>query len=165
MAEEKKKSFDIMQKHIQNLLKNPPHLLKNFHYDDVLAFIEMGEEITFLKDEVIITDNEEVNSAYLVAAGSLSVWKENICIKTLGEKEFLGETYLFSKNNRIAKVTSNQKSVLLKFDRYNSLQYFSQRPEKLFNIFTKNIIEIQQEKISKMNFQLFTLRKEIGDDK
>ncbi|NBC27703.1 MAG: cyclic nucleotide-binding domain-containing protein [Bacteroidetes bacterium] len=165
MTEEKRSGSDMMQRHIQELLKHPPRLFKNFHYDDVLAFIQTGVEISYAKDDIIIREDEQVNAAYLVASGSLSVWKEDIRLKTLGEKDFLGETYLFSKNNRIAKITSDTPSILLKFDRYNSLNYFSQRPEKLFNIFTKNIIEIQQEKISNMNSQLFALKKQIADDK
>lgn len=154
-----------MQKHLRELLKDPPHLLKNFHYEDVLAFLELGEEIRFVEGDVIIKEDEYVNSAYLIAEGKVSIWKENIQLATLEKRNFMGETFLFSKNNRLAKVACEEDCILLKYERYMALNYFRKRPEKLFNIFTKNIIEIQQNKISNMNFQLFTLKKKFLDDK
>lgn len=154
-----------MQKHLRDLLKDPPHLLKNFHYEDVLAFLELGEQMRFIEGDTIINEDELVNSAYLIASGKVSIWKENIQLATLDNKNFLGETFLFSKNNRLAKVTCEEDCILLKYDRFVALNYFRKRPEKLFNIFTKNIIEIQQNKISNMNSQLFALKKRILDDK
>lgn len=165
MDEQKKFQSDIMQKHLRDLLKDPPHLLKNFHYEDILAFLELGEETRFVEGDTIISEDEYVNSAYLVASGKVSIWKENIQLATLETNSFLGETFLFSKNNRMARVTCEEDCILLKYERYMALNYFRKRPEKLFNIFTKNIIEIQQNKISSMNLQLFTLKKRILDDK
>ncbi len=163
MKEEK--HSNIMQKHLRELLKDPPHLLKNFHYEDVLAFLELGEEIRFVEGDVIIKEDDFVNSAYLIAEGKVSIWKENIQLATLDKRNFMGETFLFSKNNRLAKVSCEEDCILLKYERYMALNYFRKRPEKLFNIFTKNIIEIQQSKISTMNSQLFALKKRILDDK
>jgi len=165
MEEEKRNGSDIMQKHLRDLLKDPPHLLKNFHYEDTLAFLELGEQIRFVEGDTILREDEYVNSAYLIATGKVSIWKENIQLATLEKKNFLGETFLFSKNNRLAKVTCEEDCILLQYDRYETLNYFRKRPEKLFNIFTKNIIEIQQNKISGMNSQLFALKKRILDDK
>lgn len=154
-----------MQKHLRDLLKDPPHLLKNFHYDDILAFLQLGEEIRYVAGDTIIDQDEYVNSAYLIASGKVSIWKESIQLAILEEKSFLGETFLFSKNNRLAKVKCEEDCILLKYERYQTLNYFRKRPEKLFNIFTKNIIEIQQSKISSMNYKVFTLKKRILDDK
>jgi len=78
---------------------------------------------------------------------------------TLAGGDFIGETFLFSKNNRMARVVATKECVLLRFERYEVLNYFRRKPEKLFNIFTKNIIEIQQRKISNMNVQLLKLKK------
>lgn len=165
MEEDKRNGSDIMQKYMRDLLKDPPHLLKNFHYEDTLAFLKLGEQIRFVEGDTIIREDEYVNSAYLIASGKVSIWKENIQLATLDERNFLGETFLFSKNNRLAKVTCEEDCILLMYDRYDTLNYFRKRPEKLFNIFTKNIIEIQQNKIANMNSQLFALKKRILDDK
>lgn len=150
--------------YIRRFLKEPPLLLRNFHYEDIMGFLNMGVEERFLKDEVIINEEEYVNSAYLIAEGKVAIWKDNIQLAVLSEGNFLGETFLFSKNNRMAKVISDGESVLLRFERYEALNFFRKKPEKLFNIFTRNIIEIQQKKISNMNIQLLQLKKRLLND-
>jgi CRP-like cAMP-binding protein len=149
---------------MRKFLKEPPLLLKNFHYEDVLAFLQMGMEERFLPGDTIVSEEEVVNSAYLIAEGKVSIWKDNIELANLTEGNFIGETFLFSKNNRMAKVTSEGESILLKYERYDVLNFFRKRPEKLFNIFTKNIIEIQQKKVHNMNVQLISLKKRLLGD-
>lgn len=155
---------DVMPDYIKKFLKEPPLLLKNFHYEDVLEFLQMGKEERYLNDEVVLNESEYVNCAYLVAEGRVCIWKDNIQLASLGEGNFLGESFLFSKNNRMAKVTADADCILLRYDRYDALNFFRKKPEKLFNIFTKNIIEIQQRKISNMNVQLLNLKKRLLND-
>lgn len=150
--------------YLRRLIKEPPVLLKNFHYEDVMDFLSIGLEERFLKDDIIINESEYVNSAYLIASGRVSVWKENIQLAVLDEGNFLGETFLYSKNNRMAKVIAEDESTLLRFERYETLNFFRKKPEKLFNIFTRNIIEIQQKKINNMNIQLLQLKKRLLND-
>lgn len=157
-------SRDSAPDYIRRFLKKPPLLVKNFHYDDVMEFLNIGVEERYLKDELILKESEYVNSAYLIVEGKVSIWKDNIQLTVLNEGNFLGETFLFSKNNRMAKVLSEGESVLLRFERYDALNYFRKKPEKLFNIFTRNIIEIQQKKISNMNVQLLQLKKRLLND-
>ena len=157
-------SGEQMSEYIKKFLKEPPLLLKNFHYEDVLEFLQLGDEERFQPDDIILNESEYVNSAYLVAEGRVAIWKDNIQLATLSEGNFLGEAFLFSKNSRMAKVTSEGESVLLRYERYEALSFFRKKPEKLFNIFTKNIIEIQQRKISNMNVQLLNLKKRLLND-
>ena len=153
-----------MSEYIKKFLKEPPLLLRNFHYEDVLEFLQLGVEERYVTDDVILNESEYVNSAYLVADGKVTIWKDNIQLATLSEGNFLGEAFLFSKNSRMAKVTSEGDSILLRYERYDALNFFRKKPEKLFNIFTKNIIEIQQRKISNMNVQLLNLKKRLLND-
>ncbi len=164
MSTENESSGDLMSDHIKKFLKEPPLLLKNFHYEDVLEFLELGLEERFQSDDIILNESEYVNSAYLVAEGKVAIWKDNIQLATLSDGNFLGEAFLFSKNNRMAKVTAEGDCVLLRYERYEALNFFRKKPEKLFNIFTKNIIEIQQRKISNMNVQLLNLKKRLLND-
>ncbi len=164
MSTENESSGDLMSDHIKKFLKEPPLLLKNFHYEDVLEFLELGIEERFQSDDIILNESEYVNSAYLVAEGKVAIWKDNIQLATLSDGNFLGEAFLFSKNNRMAKVTAEGDCVLLRYERYEALNFFRKKPEKLFNIFTKNIIEIQQRKISNMNVQLLNLKKRLLND-
>ncbi|MCC5912869.1 MAG: cyclic nucleotide-binding domain-containing protein [Balneolaceae bacterium] len=152
---------DPLPIYIQNLLKTPPHLLKSFHYEDVKSFLELGVEKRFREGEVVVNENDQVNAAFLVAHGKVGIWKDQIQLAVLDEGSFLGETFLFSKQNRLAKVVCEQKTILISFERYDVLNFFRKKPEKLFNIFTKNIIEIQQFKINNMNDQLLNLKKRL----
>lgn len=157
-------SKEWMAEYIKKFLKEPPLLLKNFHYEDVLEFLQLGIEEKFHSDDIILNESEYVNSAYLVAEGKVAIWKDNIQLATLSEGNFLGEAFLFSKNSRMAKVTAEGECILLRYERYEALNFFRKKPEKLFNIFTKNIIEIQQRKISNMNIQLLNLKKRLLND-
>lgn len=157
-------SGESTPEYIKRFMKEPPNLLKNFHYEDVMEFLSMGAEECYETDDVVLNEAEYVNSAYLVAEGKVAIWKDGIQLATLSEGNFLGEAFLFSKNNRMAKVTSEGKSILLRYERYETLNFFRKKPEKLFNIFTKNIIEIQQKKISNMNVQLLNLKKRLLND-
>jgi CRP-like cAMP-binding protein len=157
-------SKEWMADYIKKFLKEPPLLLKNFHYEDVLEFLQLGIEEKFQADDIILNESEYVNSAYLVAEGKVAIWKDNIQLATLSEGNFLGEAFLLSKNSRMAKVTAEGECILLRYERYEALNFFRKKPEKLFNIFTKNIIEIQQRKISNMNIQLLNLKKRLLND-
>ena len=157
-------SGEWMADYMKKFLKEPPLLLKNFHYEDVLEFLQLGIEERFKADDIVLNESEYVNSAYLVAEGKVAIWKDNIQLATLSEGNFLGEAFLFSKNSRMAKVTSEGPCILLRYERYEALNFFRKKPEKLFNIFTKNIIEIQQRKISNMNIQLLNLKKRLLND-
>ena len=157
--------MDMMPSYLRKLLKEPPHLLKNFHYEDVLAFLQMGEEQRYVNEDLVLVEDDHVTSAFLVADGKVSVWHDNIELATLEAGSFLGETFLFSKHTRMARITADEDCILLKFERYDVLNYFRRRPEKLFNIFTKNIIEIQQNKIQNMNVQLLHLKKKLLEER
>lgn len=158
------KNQDKMPDYLKKFLKEPPLLLRNFHYEDVLEFLQIGVEERYIAGDSIINESENVNSAYLVASGKVAIWKDGIQLATLSESNFLGEAFLFSKNSRMAKVTSESDTILLRYERYDALNFFRKKPEKLFNIFTKNIIEIQQRKISNMNVQLLNLKKRLLND-
>ncbi len=164
MINDGQSEHDVTPDYIRRFLKEPPLLLRNFHYEDIMEFLNLGVEERFLQDDVVIKEEEYVNSAYLIAEGKVSIWKDNIQLAVLTEGNFLGETFLFSKNNRMAKVVSEGESLLLQFKRYDALNFFRKKPGKLFNIFTRNIIEIQQKKISNMNVQLLKLKKRLLDD-
>ncbi|NGP87992.1 cyclic nucleotide-binding domain-containing protein [Fodinibius halophilus] len=164
MTTENQAEKEAAPEYIRQFLKEPPLLLRNFHYEDIMEFLKLGQLEKFVQDDIIINEEEYVNSAYLIAEGKVSIWKDNIQLATLSKGNFLGETFLFSKNNRMAKVVSEGDIQLLKFERYEALNFFRKKPEKLFNIFTRNIIEIQQKKISNMNIQLLQLKKRLLDD-
>lgn len=147
--------------HIREFLQDPPDILRGFHSDDVLDFLTMGIKEEYAKNDTIVNKSDYVNSAYLVCKGSVAVWEDNIELTTLEKHSFLGETFLFSDTNRMANIISVDNSILLRFQRHDMLHFFKKKPAKLFNIFTRNIIYVQQKKIKHMNNLLLTLRKKL----
>lgn len=131
-------SKEWMADYIKKFLKEPPLLLKNFHYEDVLEFLQLGIEEKFQSDDIILNESEYVNSAYLVAEGKVAIWKDNIQLATLSEGNFLGEAFLFSKNSRMAKVTAEGECILLRYERYEALN-FSEKNLKSSLTFSQKI--------------------------
>jgi len=149
-----------LKPYINKYLKNPPDILEGFHHDDILDFLKVGIIETYQKGDTVVNKSDYVNSAYLLCEGQLSVWEENIELATLSENSFIGETFLFGDNNRMAKIVSNDNSILLRFQRHDMLFFFKKKPTKLFNIFTRNIIYVQQKKLQRMNTFLLKLKKQ-----
>lgn len=163
MAEQEQVKAENSVKYIRSFLREPPVILKNFHHDDILEFLNCGKLCHFVKDDAVVKPSEYVNSAYLVVEGKIAVWKDNIQLATLAKGAFMGETFLFSKNLRMAQIVSVDSSTLLQFERHSVLNFFRKKPQKLFNIFTRNIIQLQQHKLGNMNNQLFNLKKRLLD--
>lgn len=151
--------------YIRKFLKEPPLLLRNFHHEDTMEFLQLGEMEHYMRDEIVVSEPDYINSAYLITSGKVSVWKDNIQLNSFSTGSTLGETFLFSKNNRLGKVVAEGKVQLLRFERYEALNFFRRKPEKLFNIFTRNIIEIQQQNINNMNSQILQLKKRLLENK
>lgn len=150
---------EIPPDYIREMLQNPPQLLHNFHYEDVRSFLELGKEALFKANDVVLNETDHADVAYFVAKGTAALQKDGIEISVLGEHTFFSETFLFNRQERVGKVVCRTDAVLLHFSRPDVLNYFRAKPAKLFNIFTKNIIELQQEKINHINLQVFNLKK------
>ena len=148
--------------YIRQFLKQPPQLLKNFHYDDVMEFLKIADIKSYEAGEGIVEEGAVIESAYLVAEGTVTVWEDGVRLTSLEPGSFIGEPFLFSKNFRMSKVTSDGASRLLLFRRYDTLNFFRKKPEKMFNIFTRNVIEIQRQKIKETNEQLARLKKQLN---
>lgn len=161
MLNEEDSSVNSLPEYAHQFLKEPPELLTGFHYEDIEAFLILGTEERFVTGDVVLREEDRIKCAYLIGKGSISVWKDNIELAVLGEGDILGETFLFNKFNKPGKIQSEGDSIVLKFERYEVLNYFRRKPEKLFNIFTKNIIDIQQKKINNINWQLVKLKKRL----
>lgn len=147
---------------LNRILLNAPMLFKNFSSEDLRDFLKLGHPQMHKKGDVIITeDSLEIDTAFLIVSGKVSIWKDEIHLAVLSEGDFLGETFLFGKGSRTASVTANEDAIVLKFIRSEVLDYFRQKPERVFKLFIMNIIEIQQKKISGMNVKLVQLQRRL----
>jgi len=93
--------------------------------------------------------------------GNASVWKDDLHLATIGVGDILGETFLFNKMGRTASVSATDEVIALKFRRSEVLDFFRKKPERLFKLFTINIVEIQQRRISSMNAKMIQLQKRL----
>lgn len=160
-----KKPDEMLPDYLRSFLKTPPLLLNNFHYEDVLDYLKLGETQRFDNGDLIIQEGESISCSYIIASGTVSVWKEGIQLAQLTEGNVIVESFLFRRINTVAKIQAESPVVVLKFERHEALNFFRKRPGKLFNIFTKNIIEIQQKKLHNMNLQVIQLKKKLLDEK
>lgn len=151
----------MLQDYLRSFLKTPPHLLNSFHYEDVMDYLKLGEEERFENGDLIIQEGESISCSYIIASGTVSVWKEGIQLAQLSEGNVIVESFLFRRTNTVAKIQAESPIIALKFERHDVLNFFRKRPGKLFNIYTKNIIEIQQKKLHNMNLQVIQLKKKL----
>lgn len=161
MLNEEDSTIHSLPEYAKKFLKEPPSLLNGFHYEHIEAFLTCGTEERFVAGDIILKEGDPIKCAYLIGKGSISLWKDNIELSLVEEGNFIGETFLFSKFNSPGKILSEGDTILLKYERYEVLNYFRKKPEKLFNIFTKNIIDIQKKKIISLNMQLIKLKKRL----
>jgi CRP-like cAMP-binding protein len=151
-----------LQAGLNKVLVNAPLLFRNFPPEDLRDFIKLGHPESHKKEDLIIDESStEIDTAFLIVAGKVSVWKDEIHLAVLSEGDFLGETFLFNKGERTASVSAHEDALLLKFYRSEVLDYFRRKPERLFKLFIMNILEIQQRKISGMNLKLIQLQKRL----
>ena len=112
--------------------------------------------------DVIMTEgSDHIQNAWLIADGTLSVWKEDIEITHLEVGDFTGEEFLFTRGARIASVKANTDVVLIRFSKDLVIDFFRSRPERVFKIFIMNVLEIQQRRIKAMNSKVARLQQKL----
>lgn len=147
------------------LLSKPPLLLHNFPREDISDFLDAGVIEHYNLGDFIMKEGEVGTSACLIVSGLVSIWKRGNLIVTLRGGEFIGEMFLFSHSRRIANVLAEDDTTILRFYRNAMLEFFRKKPERLFKIFTMNIINIQQQKIEAMDNKIITLQQKLKDVK
>ncbi|HYW35304.1 MAG TPA: cyclic nucleotide-binding domain-containing protein [Balneolaceae bacterium] len=124
----------------------------------------MGKKREFYEGQAVSEASSYMKFSYLIVDGKIGIWKNNIQLVTYGSRTFLGETFLFGKNFQSVRLVSANKSTLLRFSRSATLKFFRKKPEKLFNIFTRNIIRTQQNKLGQLTTQMYRFKKRLLDN-
>ncbi len=143
------------------ILKNPPLLLQNFSEADIRDFLSIGEVERYTLGDMIMREGEPGDSSCLITRGLVSIWKDDIHITNLERGAFLGEMFIFNPSKRISNVVAEEDSVLLRFHRQESLEFFRRKPERLFKIFIINIVNLQQKKIAAMDEKITQLQRKL----
>lgn len=152
----------IYHDRVQNILRDVPKLLKRFSPEDLRAFLMTGELEFYKPGELILSEqSDQIEAAWLLADGRVSIWKEDTEIARLDPGDFIGETFLINKGQRIATVKAITSVAMIRFERSVVLGYFRSRPERIFKIFIMNLLEIQQNRIKAMNNKVVKLQQKL----
>ncbi|MEX0681378.1 MAG: cyclic nucleotide-binding domain-containing protein [Balneolales bacterium] len=152
----------IQHERVQEILRDVPALLRKFPPEDLRGFLMTGDLQLYNAGQLILSESsEQINEAWLIADGKLSIWKHNVEVAQLGTGDFIGETFLFSKGARSATVKSVTDVAMIRFEREPVLNFFRNRPERIFKIFIMNLLEIQQRRIAAMNNKVARLQQKL----
>ena len=152
----------IQHDKVQQVLQDVPSQFRRFTPEDLRGFFMTGQLEVYQTGDVIMTEgSDQIQSAWLIADGTLSVWKEDVEIARLDSGDFIGEEFLFTRGSRIATVKANCEVSMIRFEKNTVLDFFRTRPERVFKIFIMNLLEIQQRRIQAMNSKVARLQKKL----
>jgi len=131
------------------LIKNKKiKLLDRFSADDRIEFLSFGTVKEFNLQETIITEKHDDVNIYLILEGEVSVWRKNLPIFRLKSGEVFNESKIFyPRTTNTVTVVSEKQTLMFIIGRKEVLNYFSLKPERLFKIFTLNIVSILSKKL------------------
>jgi CRP-like cAMP-binding protein len=111
------------QRLLLNLMVTSP-LFAPFPSDERARLVAKFQNVKFLKDQIIIEHDKDVDGLYLIVSGEVEITCEDRRTKaTLSEGEMFGETSLLlrSKARATVRATENTRALLLPRDEFNEL--------------------------------------------
>ena len=152
----------IQHEKVQQVLQDVPSQFRRFTPEDLRGFFMTGQLEVYQAGEVIMSEgDDEIQSAWLIADGDLSVWKEDVEIAHLGTGDFIGEEFLFTRGARIATIKAGSEVSMIRFEKNLVIDFFRTRPERVFKIFIMNLLEIQQRRIQALNSKVARLQRKL----
>ena len=152
----------IQHEKVQQVLQSVPSQFRKFSPEDLRGFFMTGQLEFYSAGDVIMTEgSDQIQNAWLIADGTLSVWKEGVEIANLESGDFTGEEFLFTRGARIASVKAESEVVLIRFGKESVIDFFRTRPERVFKLFIMNLLEIQQRRIKSMNSKVARLQQKL----
>jgi len=132
----------------ENLFQNQRiKLLDGFSVQDRIEFLSFGKVVEFNLHDKIILEYEDDSYIYLIMNGEVSIWKKDVPVFALKAGDVFNEIKIFLPKPNNITVIAEDKTTVIKFKRNEILNYFHLKPERLFKIFTLNIISILFKKI------------------
>jgi len=141
--------------------KKLPLILSNFTKDVAEKFLELGEEYNIPSDEEVIRKDEIGRDFFIICEGSVTVWREGIKLATLVKGDVFGELVIFRDHYRIASVRTESPTTLLKFNRHVMMDFFSRQEQRIFFIYTVNVLEVLRRKLVLTNRRVCELEQKL----
>jgi len=143
-----KPKVSIMADNIDNLVENTKiKLLDGFSDEERSEFLSLGTVREYNLQETIISEEQDDMNIYLVTDGEVFVWRKNVPMLKYKKGDIFNETKVFFPKPNAFTVTAEKRTTIMKFSRREILTFFSLKPERLFKIFTLNIISILARKL------------------
>lgn len=147
---------------VQQILESSPLLLRQFSPEEFREFILCGELEEYDAGETIVSEKDDLtNSGWMVAEGSISLFKEDVFIARLQEGDFVGETFLFKRRAPSHTLVATRPTAVIRFDREPVLNFFNNRPDRLFKVFIVNLIDLQNQKLVYAGKKILYLQRKL----
>ena len=133
---------------IEVLTEHNPTVFRNFSRQDLLDVLAIGKAVDVAPfKEVHIFNKYKLPEAYIVLDGLVELRRKGFTIEQYTNGDFIGEGFLHSQQQPNYELRTAIPSTLIVLRRDEMLRFFRERPEKLFKIFTMNVIEAQHRHI------------------
>lgn len=129
-------------------------LLQGFSKVELNEFYNLGDEIDYSLHDLIISENDDDFNIYIIITGEVSIWKKNVPVLKLCDADAFNETKVFFPRPEETSVRAEKHSKIFRINREKVLQFFVTKPERLFKIFTLNVLTVLQNKIGNYEKQL-----------
>jgi anti-sigma regulatory factor (Ser/Thr protein kinase) len=97
--------------------------------EKVPGLFSKREPVTFGPGDIVITEGEESNYLYYIAAGNFDILAKGKKVSTLGPEDiFIGEMSFLLANKRSATVVSRSDSVLFKISKNEFMNVIKEKP-------------------------------------
>jgi CRP-like cAMP-binding protein len=148
---------------VQSVLESSPLLLRKFPPDDFREFLLCGKLEEYNAGETIVSEKDHfVNDGWLLVDGSVSLFKEDVYIAKLQPGDFVGETFLFKNRAPSGTLIATRPSAIIRFKRKDVLNFFENRPDRLFKIFIMNLIDLQNQKLIYAGKKLLYIQRKLA---
>lgn len=147
---------------VQTVLNVTPLLLRKFPPGDFRDFLLCGKLEEYNAGDTIVSEKDHfVNDGFLIADGSVSLFKEDVYIAKLQPGDFIGETFLFKNRAPSGTLVATRPAAVIRFERDDVLAFFENRPDRLFKIFIMNLIDLQNQKLIYAGKKLLYIQRKL----
>ena len=136
-------------------------LFRGFLDRDRKAFLDLGEEVAFEADEVVLPAGRSEWDLYLVREGQVSVWVGQVRLSDLGPGQVIGSSAMLFPQIQWSAVRANEKSVLLQVPRESAMGFFENRHRRLFQQFCVNLFRTWVEVLRQRNERITEIQSQI----
>ncbi|MFC1492850.1 Crp/Fnr family transcriptional regulator [candidate division KSB1 bacterium] len=124
----------------QSYLNSNIRLLDKFSTKEIDELLSTGLISEFNLHDRIILENDQDLNIYIILNGEVSVWRKNVPVARLKKGDAFNETKIFIPSPNKISVMAECQTTILKLEREKLMDYFHRKPERLFKIFTLNIL-------------------------